>query len=279
MFQGATRGSVTEEWLGFAQPRLLVSRRLQLQPATWQFDICSPFWRLYVQDRPGARIETAGQWVSLDPGYVYVLPAWLRFRTAVTGAVRQDYQHFEFHGFYSHFIKKRCNRPLGLPLDPVMGRLAEHWGQGLDERGEPTPAAHGWGLSFLNAVMAMYLEQLSEDDRQAADSWRHEAIRLVPALSRLEQPGASPSTIGELASLCGFSATHFNRLFRASTGMSPAQYRLQRQVQVAARYLVASDDRIEDIALQVGFSDRYHFTKVFNARIGFPPAAYRSMHR
>jgi AraC-like DNA-binding protein len=279
MYHGATRGSAKEEWLGFAQPRLLVSRRFRLDETGWRLDICSPFWRLYVQDRTGAQIEHEGRWLPLEPGRVYVLPAWMRFRTAVQGEVTQDYQHFAFHGLPVQLVKERCNRPFSLPLEGELAGLAARWGQGADRVGEPSLAAHGWALAFLHAVMAGFLDSLSEDDRRAAEAWRSVSARLAPALTRMDHPEAGPADNGELAKLCGFSATQFVRRFRAGTGMSPAQYRLERRVQAAARQLVATDDKIEVIAAQSGFSDRFHFTKVFKARIGFSPGAYRAMHR
>ncbi len=279
MFHGATPVSAKEGWLGFAQPRLLVSRCLFLAGGDWNYHMCSPFWRLYMHDRPGARIECEGNWWHLGSGEVHLVPAGLTFRTDAQNPLRQNYQHFEFQGLPSRLVRLRFTRPISLPIAGSLAVLTERWSEGLDEAGEPSLAAHGWALALLNAVVATFLGELPEEDRRAGEVWRSESSRLAPALARMDRHEGGPATNDELARLCGFSPTHFARQFRAGTGMSPAQYGLGRRLQEAARLLTVTDDNIEYIADRVGFSDRFHFAKMFKARLGYPPAAYRAMHR
>ena len=88
-----------------------------------------------------------------------------------------------------------------------------------------------------------------------------------------------PPDNAELAVLFGMSPDHFIRRFKAGTGLTPAQYRLQRRVLTAAHWLAGTERTIEDIAEATGFTDRFYFTKMFKARLAVTPAAYRRSHR
>ena len=90
---------------------------------------------------------------------------------------------------------------------------------------------------------------------------------------------AAPPDNRELAAICGLSIPHFSRRFKAALGVSAAQYRLERRILTAARWLAGTDRKMEEIAELTGFTDRFYFTKMFTARLGVSPAAYRRMHK
>lgn len=81
--------------------------------------------------------------------------------------------------------------------------------------------------------------------------------------------------LGELAALTGLSVHHFGQAFKASVGMPPHQYLIDRRVQVAKEMLVKGNLPIAEIALATGFSSQSHFTLHFRKRAGKTPALYR----
>lgn len=88
---------------------------------------------------------------------------------------------------------------------------------------------------------------------------------------------SSQITIEEIASSVGISATHFNRLFRGQTGMTPYQYLLQQRMDQAKSLLLSTDHTIKEIAEAVSYSDESTFSAAFTEKIGVSPRGYRKL--
>lgn len=90
---------------------------------------------------------------------------------------------------------------------------------------------------------------------------------------------SEPLLTQRLAGIAGFSASHFSRCFRNSTGMTPHVYVMRQRLCEAEFLLVTSQLRLTDIALHTGFADQSHFTRRFVARTGVTPRTFRSLYR
>ena len=85
-----------------------------------------------------------------------------------------------------------------------------------------------------------------------------------------------------LADLCAvlhYSRAHFSRAFRFTFGCSVPAYLAKRRVELAAQYMLATDDKLSDIALRCGFSDQSHLARHFEKIKGESPGVWRRMHR
>jgi AraC family transcriptional regulator len=82
-------------------------------------------------------------------------------------------------------------------------------------------------------------------------------------------------TLEELANEVGYSRSHFLRLFRATTGMTPHRYVLKRRIEQARRLLRDGDLSIAEVAYACGFSSQAHLTLAFRKECGMTPAEYR----
>lgn len=86
-------------------------------------------------------------------------------------------------------------------------------------------------------------------------------------------------TLDDAAAVAGFSKFYFSRIFSQYTGMPFSQYVLQRRVDMAARLLIGTSNRLLDIAMQSGFSSLSTFNRVFRRFHGCTPTDYRMMYR
>jgi AraC family transcriptional regulator len=82
-------------------------------------------------------------------------------------------------------------------------------------------------------------------------------------------------SLEDLASLIGFSPSHFARLFRQTTGESPHQFVLHQRVERARHLLQETDASLVQIAAACGFANQSHLTAVFKDHFGLTPRAYR----
>ena len=81
--------------------------------------------------------------------------------------------------------------------------------------------------------------------------------------------------VTQLADLVKLSPHYFTGLFKASFGMTPHRYVLQRRLE-AARRMLKTDLSIADIAYSLGFSSQAHFTHAFRRYTGSTPSRLRS---
>ena len=82
-------------------------------------------------------------------------------------------------------------------------------------------------------------------------------------------------SLDELAALCHLSTSSFKRKFREVFDDSPKRYISKKKVERAAALLKANDDRVSDIAYDVGFDSLATFNRNFTNVYGKSPSEYR----
>lgn len=85
----------------------------------------------------------------------------------------------------------------------------------------------------------------------------------------------SQSSVEELARQTNLSVSSFKREFARLYNDSPANYIKTKRLEKAAALLLASDERITDIAFACGFNDLANFTKSFGEKYHTTPTNYR----
>ena len=77
----------------------------------------------------------------------------------------------------------------------------------------------------------------------------------------------------------GLSRPHFFKLFRESTGVTPALYANTIRMERALERLTCTQASITDISYELGFSSQSHFTHFFSSNVGVAPTQYRMIAR
>ncbi len=88
---------------------------------------------------------------------------------------------------------------------------------------------------------------------------------------------AGDTSIEQLASETGLSASHFARAFKQTVGMAPHQWLMQKRIERAKVLLKRNDLELSDIALICGFVDQSHFTRVFTRLERNSPGKWRRL--
>lgn len=82
--------------------------------------------------------------------------------------------------------------------------------------------------------------------------------------------------ISEVSAFCGYSSSHFMKLFKDLTGISFSQYLVRFRLEKAARLLRSTDKSIINIATLCGFFNASYFTRAFIKQYQSTPSEYRS---
>ena len=98
---------------------------------------------------------------------------------------------------------------------------------------------------------------------------------IMPALKEIAFRFDESIAVLELASICNLSESHFTRIFKKCTGMSPYNYTLKFRAKVGAALLKATKKTVNEISDCVGFKNPSDFYRQFSKYYSCSPVDYR----
>ncbi|WP_027084853.1 AraC family transcriptional regulator [Cohnella panacarvi] len=129
------------------------------------------------------------------------------------------------------------------------------------------------GLLFICLSRMLALSEPTAGPRREQDDYRIDRLKAV--IEHIEQHYAETITLRQLAGIACMSESYFCRFFKKITTKSPVEYMNGYRVQQAAARLRETDDKMMEIALDVGFNSLSYFNVVFRGRYGCTPSDYR----
>jgi AraC family transcriptional regulator len=105
------------------------------------------------------------------------------------------------------------------------------------------------------------------------------ATGLRSVLDFIEENLGQDISLTALAALTGTGVDVFARNFKASMGVPPYHYVLERRLLRAQALLTDGGKSIAEVAFEAGFSSQAHLTMQFSKAMHMSPAAYRAVHR
>ncbi|RMG78118.1 MAG: AraC family transcriptional regulator [Bacteroidetes bacterium] len=85
----------------------------------------------------------------------------------------------------------------------------------------------------------------------------------------------SPIQLDELSKVAFLSKYHLLRTYKSVFGITPYQEVIKLRLARAKDLMRTGEKSLEEIAFEVGFSDRRSFTKAFKKETGQPPSCFR----
>ena len=109
--------------------------------------------------------------------------------------------------------------------------------------------------------------------RCAPDRQSNEEAAVLSALDEIRQSTEAVPTLGELAQLTGYSPAHFQRLFKRSTGLTPAAYaRALREER--ARDALTGEGSVTEAVYAAGYGAPSRFYAASKEKMGMAPSAW-----
>ena len=96
------------------------------------------------------------------------------------------------------------------------------------------------------------------------------------AMAYIQSHLTQPISVPQLAAAVNLSSSHFSRLFRSSTGLSPHAYIVQQRIDAAKHLLLTTDLTVKEIACRTGYRSEVNFIVSFTGKVGLSPTAFRT---
>ena len=217
-------------------------------------------WFLFWNPVPGARLVYQDKVIEAVPETAFLLPPC----TVISAFSDRPFAHL-----YAHFT-------VGAPFDRVLcrpyclpaGAAKAFFAARKHEAPEWRRQLH-WRILIAEYLLELPAEAFALPEKQAMDP------RIMQALKFCQKHAMQATDNAALAKRAGMSLTNFYRLFQQELGMSPWRYRNNLRLNYARDLLLRSNaPRIEEIARQCGYADRYQFSKAFKLCFGLTPVEF-----
>jgi AraC-like DNA-binding protein len=103
-------------------------------------------------------------------------------------------------------------------------------------------------------------------------------VHLRRARDLADREYAGELDLARLAAAAGLSKYHFLRLFKATYGMTPADYVSRRRIERAQDMLRVTNLTVTEVCHAVGFSSLGSFSSRFRAMVGETPSAFQERY-
>ncbi len=146
----------------------------------------------------------------------------------------------------------------------------------LDEAKAGGPTGQLYREHLAHAVLLRLISKNAKRRGQTSkESLSEHPLRHV--LQFLDENACEDISLDTLVTYSGYSRSHFLRVFRASTGMTPYQYHLRKRIEMAKQIMKKKHLQLIDVSTECGFLNQAHFSRVFRKIVGAPPSQYRSL--
>jgi AraC-like DNA-binding protein len=101
------------------------------------------------------------------------------------------------------------------------------------------------------------------------------SMSITRALEYLNSHYGEKISVEDLARVANLSTSHFSRVFKEQTSMSPVEYIMMIRLDCAKRMLRANEKSLSEIALDCGFNSSSYFYQCFTREFNISPSDYR----
>lgn len=130
-------------------------------------------------------------------------------------------------------------------------------------------------LNYQLSVLLIYIfrDYANDMEKLGLTVWQKRCVE--GAIRYIDENFVENISVEKISKNTGFCPLYFNKLFKLYTGESIPQYVRRKRLEFACRLLSQTDKSIEQICLDVGYSDIKHFYKFFKENRKMTPGEYR----
>ncbi|MFZ5744580.1 MAG: helix-turn-helix domain-containing protein [Pseudomonadota bacterium] len=133
----------------------------------------------------------------------------------------------------------------------------------------------GYLIALVEALKAHVLHGPVGAAAQTFPVSSHAAFRIHRVIEQISLHPENEFSLTAMAREAGLTPTHFCRVFKRATGLSPHRYVQQARLERAQAMLAATEMPVAAVAQALGFVSQSHFGRLFRDLTGQTPSAWR----
>lgn len=243
------------------------------------------FELLYCCSSGGAEYLVGSERYRLQRGDIIFVPPGISHRPLLPENMAGPYSRYILW-LSQHFIENYAQlfpypfseKQTYVGMLRTAGTKWEHLGE-LFHNGvqEAERQADGWEAAVIGNTMILLTQIKRATDERSVRVMKAESPELVDQITAfIEEKYATRFTITDLSRKLYVSNSTISHLFKQKMGVSFYRYVTQRRL-IAAKPLIEKGVPLEDVCLQVGFSDYSGFYRAFKQEYGISPRQYRNL--
>ena len=232
-----------------------------------QFDVMSPFGRIYYMIADCGWLETEQGRLDLVPGFMYLIPPDTRVNLRTDARIEKFYFHFTLK-YAGVDVLEGINRCFSLPLEEALLQ-------------DVVQTYSGGSLPDLLQLRALAGLTLAQFLRHSLPDLSHRlalASTYREVNAYIEQHLSAHLTGQAVCRALDLSYETTRRTFRRDNCITFNQYIKGRLIQEAALQLLLTDRTIQQIAAGLGFADEFYFSRLFKQKMEYSPREYRRIN-
>lgn len=196
-----------------------------------------------------------------------VLAAARRFDAGEVARLVAQFQ--QAHGHLSHL----CSRAAALNH---MSHLYVSFCKQLGLQEPETFLAQLAQAQSFDALCGMAAQRMTDQLQAQHSQLNRGTASIISSIVRyLEENCAQDLSLESVAGRYHFNPSYLSNVFKQYTNVGFKEYLIQVRIQKAKKLLSESDDKIQQIARQCGYTDDSYFVRQFRKQTGLSPGQYR----
>ncbi|MGO4292313.1 helix-turn-helix domain-containing protein [Chitinophaga sp. RAB17] len=262
----------------------------------WNYkNVISPYFRIYYIDAGAGEIWDASTKITLEPGFLYIIPSFTLCNLVCPHYLSQHFVQFfeESSDGISLFENNRSIfKVKAMEIDILnFARLLEiNPGRGINGSDNPKvyekntfykayqDLNNRQSMSTFTETHGILLQLVSRFLTQ--DAFKYNDAQQVPAkilnaISHIQLNLHRDLSVTALAKRANLHTDYFSRLFHQHTGERPVKYIQEKRIERAQYLMVTTQMTFAEIATQTGFENVFYFSRIFKQITGMSPGNYK----
>jgi AraC-like DNA-binding protein len=265
----------------------------------WNYpNVISPYFRIYYIDEGEGFVSTRHEKITLEQGYLYVIPSFTLCHLLCKQYLSQYFLHFFEESAEDISLFEYNRKVIKVPAcntDIVnFKRLLEiNPGRGINRSDNPTvyeKNAYYKSYQELNktvsdpvyfetqGIILQLISRFLSSNRFTANNADPIPSKILDAIRYIQLNLNENVTVAYLAGRANLNEDYFSRLFFRYTGQRPLTYLHEKRIE-RAQYLIATTNlSFTEIADKTGFENLSYFTKIFKKVTSLTPGEYKKQN-
>jgi AraC-like DNA-binding protein len=129
-------------------------------------------------------------------------------------------------------------------------------------------------LRIGSEILSLISTLLTHKQRQEKPGRYQEIVEKAKGLMALNLYGSID--MSNISNELGVCTSHFNKIFKTYTSMTPYQYYINIKIDEAKHLLEQGGFTVKEAAFRLGFEDQYYFSRLFKIKTGVTPKNWKN---